>query len=47
MPITTKYLFMVSMDVVKEKEVLFNEIYDSKRCGDHTLFLAPGICFRI
>ena len=28
MPITTKYLFIVSMDVTPEKEALFNEIYD-------------------
>lgn len=28
MPIATKYLFVVSMDVTKEKEALFNEVYD-------------------
>ncbi len=31
MPIATKYLFIVSMDVAPEKEALFNEIYD----GEH------------
>jgi hypothetical protein len=31
MPIATKYLFIVSMDVAPEKETLFNEIYD----GEH------------
>ncbi len=29
MLISTKYLFMVSMDVVAEKEALFNEVYES------------------
>ena len=28
MPVTTKYLFIVSMDVAPEKEALFNEVYD-------------------
>ena len=31
MPIATKYVFIVSMDVAPEKEALFNEIYD----GEH------------
>ncbi|NKB58423.1 MAG: hypothetical protein GKS00_19015 [Alphaproteobacteria bacterium] len=30
MPITTKYLFLVSMDVEPEKEALFNEVYDEE-----------------
>ena len=30
MPIATKYLFIVSMDVTKEKEALFNEVYDTE-----------------
>lgn len=30
MPIATKYLFVVSMDVTKEKEALFNEVYDTE-----------------
>ncbi len=28
MPITSKYLFVVSMDVDADKEALFNEVYD-------------------
>ncbi len=28
MTIATKYLFIVSMDVAKDKEALFNEVYD-------------------
>ena len=30
MPIASKYLFVVSMDVTKEKEALFNEVYDTE-----------------
>jgi len=30
MPIATKYLFIVSMDVAAEKEAVFNEVYDSE-----------------
>ena len=30
MAITGKYLFMVSMDVAKDKEALFNEVYDTE-----------------
>ena len=30
MPIAGKYLFIVSMDVAKEKEALFNEVYDKE-----------------
>jgi hypothetical protein len=41
MPITTKYLFMVSMDVVKEKEALFNEIYDTEHVP--LLLKVPGV----
>jgi hypothetical protein len=29
MPITTKYLFVASMDVDPDKEDLFNEVYDT------------------
>jgi hypothetical protein len=41
MPVATKYLFIVSMDVTKEKETLFNEVYDT----DHVLLLlkVPGV----
>ena len=30
MPFSTKYLFVVSMDVDKDKEALFNEVYDTE-----------------
>ena len=30
MPITSKYVFVVSMDVDADKEALFNEVYDSE-----------------
>src|SRR6476619_4993667 len=30
MPIAKKYLFIVSMDVQKDKEALFNEVYDKE-----------------
>jgi hypothetical protein len=30
MPIKSKYLFVVSMDVDKDKEALFNEVYDKE-----------------
>jgi hypothetical protein len=41
MPIATRYLFIVSMDVAPEKEALFNEIYD----GEHipNLLKVPGV----
>ena len=41
MPITAKYLFIVSMDVVPEKEALFNEVYDT----EHVPYLlkVPGV----
>jgi hypothetical protein len=40
MPIATKYLFIVSMDVAPEKEALFNEIYE-----EHVAFIkqVPGV----
>ncbi|MDQ2764149.1 MAG: hypothetical protein M3Y22_11915 [Pseudomonadota bacterium] len=41
MPITTKYLFMVSMDVVQEKEALFNEVYDTEHVP--LLLKVPGV----
>jgi len=41
MPIATKYLFIVSMDVDADKEALFNEVYDT----EHVPYLAavPGV----
>ncbi len=30
MPISTRYLFIVSMDVEPDKEALFNEVYDTE-----------------
>jgi len=41
MPIKTKYLFMVSMDVAPEKEALFNEVYDREHVP--TLLKVPGV----
>ena len=41
MPFATKYIFVVSMDVAKDKEALFNEVYDK----EHVPLLAkvPGV----
>lgn len=41
MPVSTNYLFIVSMDVEPEHEDLFNEVYDS----EHIPFLlkVPGV----
>ena len=41
MPFSTKYLFVVSMDVDKDKEELFNEVYDT----EHVPYLSsvPGV----
>ena len=41
MPIATKYLFIVSMDVDADKEALFNEVYDT----EHVPLIAkvPGV----
>jgi hypothetical protein len=41
MPISTKYLFVVRMDVDPDKEVLFNEVYD----GEHVpnILKVPGV----
>jgi hypothetical protein len=41
MPIATKYLFVVSMDVTKEKEALFNEVYDTEHVP--LLMKVPGV----
>ena len=34
MPIKSKYLFVVSMDVDPDKEALFNEVYDTEHVPD-------------
>ena len=41
MPIAKKYLFIVSMDVKKEKEALFNEVYDKEHVP--LLGKVPGV----
>jgi hypothetical protein len=41
MPIATKYLFVVSMDVDKDKEALFNEVYDTEHVP--LLKTVPGV----
>lgn len=41
MPVATKYLFIVSMDVTKEKETLFNEVYDTEHVP--LLLKVPGV----
>jgi hypothetical protein len=41
MPITSKYLFVVSMDVEPDKEALFNEVYDVEHVP--TLLKVPGV----
>ena len=41
MPIGTKYVFIVSMDVAPEKEDLFNEVYDREHIPN--LLEIPGV----
>src|SRR5258707_10028272 len=41
MPISSKYLFVVSMDVDAEKEALFNEVYDTEHVPN--LLKVPGV----
>src|SRR5260221_11974866 len=41
MPVATKYLFVVAMDVTKEKEALFNEVYDTEHIP--LLQKVPGV----
>jgi hypothetical protein len=41
MPVTTKYIFMVSMDVAPEKEALFNDVYDHEHAPN--LLKVPGV----
>jgi hypothetical protein len=41
MPVKTRYVFIVTMDVAPEKEALFNEVYDK----EHVPYLSqvPGV----
>ena len=41
MPITSKYLFVASMDVDPDKEDLFNEVYDTEHIPN--LLKVPGV----
>src|SRR5262245_721706 len=41
MPISSKYLFVVSMDVDPAKEALFNEVYDKEHVPN--LLEVPGV----
>ena len=41
MPLSAKYVFMVSMDVAPEKEALFNEVYDEEHIPN--LLAVPGV----
>jgi hypothetical protein len=41
MSISTKYVFIASMDVAPEKEALFNEIYDREHVPN--LLKVPGV----
>ena len=41
MPIKSKYLFIVSMDVDADKEALFNEVYDTEHVP--LLSQVPGV----
>jgi hypothetical protein len=41
MPMTSKYVFMASMDVDADKEALFNEVYDTEHIPN--LLKVPGV----
>jgi len=41
MPITSKYLFVASMDVDADKEALFHEVYDTEHIPN--LLKVPGV----
>jgi hypothetical protein len=41
MPITARYLFIVSMDVERDKEDLFNEVYDTEHVPN--ILNVPGV----
>src|SRR5215472_16743641 len=40
-PITSRYVFIASMDVAPEKEALFNEVYDREHVPN--LLKVPGV----
>ncbi len=41
MPVTTKYIFIASMDVEPDKEALLNEVYDTEHVP--ALLKVPGV----
>ena len=41
MPIKSRYLFVASMDVDRDKEALFNEVYDTEHVPN--LLQVPGV----
>jgi hypothetical protein len=41
MPISSKYLYVVSMDVEPDKEALFNEVYDTEHVPN--ILKVPGV----
>ncbi len=41
MPFSSKYVFVVSMDVEPDKEALFNEVYDSEHVPN--ILKVPGV----
>ncbi len=41
MPVSTTYVFIVSMDVAPEKEALFNDVYDREHVPN--LLRVPGV----
>ena len=41
MPIKSRYLFVVTMDVDPDKEALFNEVYDTEHVPN--LLKVPGV----
>ncbi|MCZ6509546.1 MAG: hypothetical protein O7A62_03060 [Alphaproteobacteria bacterium] len=41
MPVTTKYVFIASMDITPEKEALLNEVYDTEHVP--ALLKVPGV----
>ena len=41
MPLATRYVFMVTMDVAPGKEALFNEVYDTEHVPN--LMQVPGV----
>ncbi len=45
MPISSKYLFVVSMDVDAEKEALFNEVYDTEHVPN--LLKVPDALYKV